>query len=101
MSYDYDRSYPSYEEQLRWRLEDLEARLEELNAGRVGFTDTSADCCRSKEDLAYTLPEELFHAYDVLAAMEMVREKLDRLTPKLKLRETMVMADSPHRRCAA
>lgn len=75
-----DRSYPSPERQLEWRLEDLLDRSEELGLG--------AEECRARyteDDLKYALPEDLLTREAVLAAIEAARRDLGRpessLTP--------------------
>lgn len=46
-------SYPSPEMQLRWRIEDLKSRLEDITGGKYGVTAHYYMGCRyTKEDLA-------------------------------------------------
>lgn len=54
-TYHEDHSYPSPELQLKWRIEDLRCRLEDISAGNYGITAHSFMGCRfSRDDLAYT-----------------------------------------------
>ena len=66
--YDHDYSYAKPEQQLLWRLEDLENRREEL-AGKRRVHEYSA--CFSDEDLRYILPEHLKSAAEVASAIEL------------------------------
>lgn len=73
----HDRSWPSPEQRLFWRIEALEFRLEELAAhgepkDEYGFED----CRLSDEDIRYTLPEHLHHSYEVKRAIELAKEEL-------------------------
>lgn len=75
-----ERSYPSPELQLEWRLEGLLDRLEEFGPG--------AEECRARyteDDLKYACPEDLLTREAVLAAIETARSRLGRpesgLTP--------------------
>lgn len=53
--YDEDRSYPSPSQQLKWRIEDLVCRLEEISEGNYGIMAKShMDCRYSKEDISYS-----------------------------------------------
>jgi hypothetical protein len=67
--YEYDQSYPSPEEQLLWRLEDLEERLHELTTQRTGRRDEGA--CLSESDLRYVLPGQFLSVSDVRKAIDL------------------------------
>lgn len=71
--HDDDRSYPCYEEQLRWRLDDLRDRLEEL-------TMQGAPYCGQENlygsDLRYALPKSFGNLHDVQQAMDLVAREL-------------------------
>lgn len=62
----HDFSYIPPEQQLLWRLEDLESRLSELVAGEG---DEGARF--SENDLRYVLPEQFLSASDVRKAMDL------------------------------
>ena len=73
IEYDFDRSYPSPEEQLFWRLDDLKYKLEELTEkdapyrGWVRLTDN---------DIRYAIPEYFETISDVERAIELALEDL-------------------------
>lgn len=73
IDFDYDRSYPSPEEQLLWRLDDLNYKLEELTEkdapyrGRGRLTDN---------DIRYAIPEYFENIADVERAIELALEDL-------------------------
>ena len=68
-----DRSYPSPEEQLLWRYEDLLSRREELYMrGSPGDSGLLID------DIRYMLPEHLCSLGDVEAAIELAADDLMR-----------------------
>lgn len=72
-----DRSYPSPELQLKWRLEDLRSRLKDISMGKIGITAHCFIGCRySKDDLAYTTPEYFFRESDIMDAIAMAEERL-------------------------
>ena len=54
IEYDFDRSYPSPEEQLFWRLDDLKYKLEELTEKDAPYRgwDRLTD-----NDIRYAIPE--------------------------------------------
>lgn len=79
--YAQDRSHPSAREQLIWRIEDLESRLETLTALHTHDYLTMQNDDRPIDELcrtvvAHTLPEHLNAPEDVLLALQMAREKL-------------------------
>ena len=51
-----DHSYPSLELQLKWRIEDLRSRLEDISTGNYGITAHCFMGCRFSRDnlVAYT-----------------------------------------------
>ena len=58
-TYHEDHSYPSPELQLKWRIEDLRSRLEDISTGNYGITAHCFMGCRFSRDnlVAYTPPE--------------------------------------------
>ena len=71
-----DYSYPSPEMQLRWRIEDLKSRLEDISGGSYGVTAHYYMGCRfSKEGLAYAPPEYFSRVSDIMTAISIVEEK--------------------------
>ena len=72
--YEYDHSYPSPEEQLLWRLEDLEERLHELTTQRTGKRDEGV--CFSESDLRCVLPGQFLSVSDVRKAIELAVDDL-------------------------
>ncbi|MED9914103.1 MAG: hypothetical protein UE499_04235 [Acutalibacteraceae bacterium] len=89
-----DYSYPSPEMQLRWRIEDLESRLEDIVGGSYGITAHYYMGCRfSKEDLAYAPPEYFSRASDIITAISIAEEKLiamEAAEADIQLKETTV-----------
>lgn len=89
-----DYSYPSPEMQLRWRIEDLESRLEDIVGGSCGITAHYYMGCRfSKEDLAYAPPEYFSRASDIITAISIAEEKLiamEAAEADIQLKETTV-----------
>ena len=76
-TYREDYSYPSPEMQLRWRIEDLKSRLEDIAGGSYRVTAHYYMGCRfSKEDLAYAPPEYFSRACDIMTAISIAEEKL-------------------------
>ena len=68
-----DRSYPSPEIQLCWRLEALESRLEELVD--KDFAYGGAFAC-SEEDIQYSSPEYFWSVRHIKKAIESVEYDL-------------------------
>lgn len=89
-----DYSYPSPEMQLRWRIEDLKSRLEDIVGGSYGITAHYYMGCRfSKEDLAYASPEYFSRASDIITAISIAEEKLiamEAAEADIQLKETTV-----------
>lgn len=66
VDYDHDCSYTPPEQQLLWRLEDLQDRLEELTVKRRIF---GSGVTFSEDDLRYVLPQHFMTVADVEAAI--------------------------------
>ena len=63
--------------QLRWRIEDLKSRLEDIAGGSYGVTAHYYRSCQfSKEDLAYAPPEYFSRESDIMTAISIAEEKL-------------------------
>ena len=76
-AYHENHSYPSPELQLKWRIEDLRSRLEDICAGNYGITAHYFMGCRfSKDDLAYTPPEYFSRESDIMDALAIAEESL-------------------------
>lgn len=76
-TYHEDHSYPSPELQLKWRIEDLRSRLEDISTGNYGVTAHSFMGCRfSRDDLAYTPPEYFSRESDIMDALAIAEESL-------------------------
>jgi len=67
-----DERGPSPEQQLRWRLEDLADRLEELTLRRA----SGGGRCITDSELRYTPPGWLYSVYEVQKAIELAEEDL-------------------------
>lgn len=93
-TYRKDYSYPSPKMQLRWRIEDLKSRLEDIAGGSYGVTAHYYMGCRfSKEDLAYAPPEYFSKVSDIMTAISIAEEKLTAMEPEesdIQLKETTV-----------
>lgn len=62
-----DHSYPSPEMELRWRIEDLRSRLDEITNGEYGITAHYFMGCQfSKDNLAFTPPKYFSRASDII-----------------------------------
>ena len=76
-TYHEDHSYPSPELQLKWRIENLRSRLEDISTGNFGITAHSFMGCRfSRDDLAYTPPEYFSRKSDIMDALAIAEESL-------------------------
>lgn len=76
-TYHEGHSYPSPELQLKWRIEDLRSRLEDISTGNYGITAHYFMGCRfSKDDLAYTPPEYFSRESDIMDALAIAEESL-------------------------
>ena len=76
-AYHENHSYPSPELPLKWRIEDLRSRLEDICAGNYGITAHYFMGCRfSKDDLAYTPPEYFSRESDIMDALAIAEESL-------------------------
>lgn len=72
-----DHSYPSPIMQLKWRIEDLYVRLDDISKGKYGVvTHYYMDCRYSNNDLAYAPPEYFSRESDIIAAIAIAEEKL-------------------------
>ncbi len=93
-TYREDYSYPSPEMQLRWRIEDLKSRLEDIAGGSYGVTAHYYMGCRfSKEDLAYAPPEYFSRVSDIMTAISIAEEKLTVMEVEesdIQLKETTI-----------
>jgi len=70
---DYDRSYPSPEEQLLWRLDDLNYKLEELTEKDAPYRGWER---LTDNDIRYAIPEYFENIADVERAIELAIEDL-------------------------
>ncbi len=68
-----DRSYVTPERQLLWRLEDLEKRLEELQAQGAPYSNAAH---YMEVDLRYGLPASFKSVWDVEEAIRLAKENL-------------------------
>ena len=64
----FDDSYPSSEQQLLWRIEDLKLRQE--------YCTCSDSAPMTQADLLYALPECFDNPYDIERAIALAEEKL-------------------------
>ena len=72
MSYE-DNSYPTEEQQLMWRIDDLKDRLQELQDKGASYR---SGYIYMNEDIKYALPEDLHCIYHVEKALEMAKQDL-------------------------
>lgn len=78
-----DYSYQSPELQLQWRIEDLTVRLEDVSGGNIGTAASKYREFRfSEDDLAYAPPEFFSGSSDIIAAIELAKEKMAALKAK-------------------
>ena len=76
-TYREDHSYPSPELQLKWRIEDLRSRLEDISKGKYGIIAHCYTGFRySKDDLSYAPPEYFCRESDIMDAIAIAEEKL-------------------------
>ena len=68
-----DNSYPSPEQQLFWRLEDLKNRLQVLNKKGASYR---SGYYLLDDDVKYALPEDLHCVYYVERAIELAKRDL-------------------------
>ena len=85
-TYHEDHSYPSPELQLKWRIEDLRSRLEDISTGNYGITAHSFMGCRFSRDnlVAYTPPEYFSRESDVMDALAIAEESLAVMEAELR-----------------
>lgn len=82
-TYREDHSYPSPELQLKWKIEDLRSRLEDISNGKHSIRAHCYTGCRcSKDDLSYTPPEYFCRETDIMDAIAIAEEKLALLEAK-------------------
>lgn len=75
--YHEDDSYPSYEMQLRWRIEDLNSRLYDILHDKHGITGNYyMGSHYSKDDFADAPPEYFNSISDILTAIAVAEERL-------------------------
>lgn len=72
-TYFQDISWSTHEQQLLWRCEDLQNRLEELKLQRAPYSSSG---CLTKDDLRYALPHCFGTVYDAEKAMELALSAL-------------------------
>lgn len=76
-TYHEDYSYPSPEMQLRWRIEDLKSRLEDIVGGNYGVTAHYYMGYRfSKDDFACAPPDYFSRVSDLMNAISIAEERL-------------------------
>lgn len=73
IDFDYDRSYPSPEEQLLMRLDDLNYKLEELTEKDASYRGWER---LTDNDIRYSIPEYFENIADVERAIELTLEDL-------------------------
>lgn len=66
-----DYSYPSPDRQLKWRLEDLYNRLEEIEEGNIPRHCIDEGLRLTDDEIRYALPEYFARASDVERAIEL------------------------------
>ena len=67
----------SYEMHLRWRIEDLKNRLDEIKERNYGINALDyIGCHYSRDDLSYMLPEYFYRESDVEEAISIALDKL-------------------------
>ncbi len=76
--YHEDHSAPSPELQLKWRIEDLWNRFDEISTGKQRITTAHylMGCSYSKDDLAFTPPELFSKGSDVMEAIAIAEERM-------------------------
>ena len=81
---EHDRSYPTPEQRIKWRIEELQLRLSELI---MQETEGSGGCLPegwfsdegiriTDEDIRYTMPEHLPRIGEVMRAIELAEAEL-------------------------
>ena len=71
---DYDRSYPTPEKQLLWRLDDLYDRLDCLTEAGASYNSRTR---LSDDDIRYAVPNYFEHIADVENAIELAMSELN------------------------
>ena len=72
-TYFHDDSWTTHKQQLLWRREDLQDRLEELKLRRAPYISSG---CLTKDDLRYALPSCFGAVYDAEKALELAVSEL-------------------------
>ena len=72
-TYFHDDSWTTHKQQLLWRCEDLQNRLEELKLQRAPYSSSG---CLTKDDLRYALPSCFGAVYDAEKALELAVSEL-------------------------
>lgn len=72
-TYFHDDSWTTHKQQLLWRREDLQDRLEELKLRRAPYISSG---CLTKDDLRYALPSCFGTVYDAEKALELAVSEL-------------------------
>ena len=72
-TYFHDDSWTTHKQQLLWRCEDLQNRLEELKLQRAPYSSSG---CLTKDDLRYALPSCFGAVYDAEQALELAVSEL-------------------------
>lgn len=71
------RSYPSSELLLKWRIEDLRSRLEDISTGNYGISAHYFMGCRfSRDELECTPPEYFSRESNITDALAIAEENL-------------------------
>lgn len=79
----HDHSIISPVLQWEWRIEDLISRLEDITGERYGSIALNYQGCRFTDaDLAYSPPEFFSRASDIMAAIDIAKDKLIELADK-------------------
>lgn len=72
-TYFQDISWATHKQQLLWRCEDLQNRLEELKLQRAPYISSG---CLTKDDLRYAIPHCFSTVYDTEKALELALSEL-------------------------
>lgn len=72
-TYFHDDSWTTHKQQLLWRCEDLQNRLEELKLQRASHSSSG---CLTNDDLRYALPHCFGTVYDAEKALELAVSEL-------------------------
>lgn len=76
----HDHSIISPVLQWEWRIEDLISRLEDITGERYGSIAFNYQGCRFTDaDLTYSSPEFFSRASDIMAAIDIAKEKIEEI----------------------